>query len=113
MSNDSTDSIGSPNCFPIISKNDLLPVEIPVGSEIYQEMLSEALANYFGAKLLIFDTSSFLGVSSRIQIILTVFSMLLKYDLLALDVMFKCKCNYVYIGLFLIRMYYRVHPRRT
>ncbi|XP_010248969.1 PREDICTED: uncharacterized protein LOC104591697 isoform X2 [Nelumbo nucifera] len=33
----------------------------PAGSEIYQEMLSKALANYFGAKLLIFDTHSFLG----------------------------------------------------
>lgn len=65
MSNYFSDSIGSPDCIPIISKNDLLPVEIPVGSEIYQEMLSEALANYFGAKLLIFDTSLFLGVSSR------------------------------------------------
>ncbi|KAI9079510.1 hypothetical protein K1719_038592 [Acacia pycnantha] len=28
----------------------------PAGSEIYQEMLAKALANYFGAKLLIFDS---------------------------------------------------------
>ncbi|KAL9375505.1 hypothetical protein Peur_032384 [Populus x canadensis] len=33
----------------------------PTGSEIYQEMLAKALANYFGAKLLVFDSHSFLG----------------------------------------------------
>ncbi|KAJ8752665.1 hypothetical protein K2173_005554 [Erythroxylum novogranatense] len=33
----------------------------PAGSDIYQEMLAKALANYFGAKLLIFDSHSFLG----------------------------------------------------
>ncbi|XVE56603.1 hypothetical protein DITRI_Ditri04bG0024300 [Diplodiscus trichospermus] len=33
----------------------------PAGSEIYQEMLTKALANYFGAKLLIFDSHSVLG----------------------------------------------------
>ncbi|XP_075661412.1 uncharacterized protein LOC142631196 isoform X2 [Castanea sativa] len=33
----------------------------PAGSEIYQEMLAKALANYFGAKLLIFDSHSLLG----------------------------------------------------
>ncbi|XP_021821397.1 uncharacterized protein LOC110762964 isoform X2 [Prunus avium] len=33
----------------------------PAGSEIYQEMLAKALAQYFGAKLLIFDSHSFLG----------------------------------------------------
>ncbi|KAF8010521.1 hypothetical protein BT93_J1221 [Corymbia citriodora subsp. variegata] len=33
----------------------------PAGSEIYQEMLARALANHFGAKLLIFDSHSFLG----------------------------------------------------
>ncbi|XP_022770360.1 uncharacterized protein LOC111313824 isoform X3 [Durio zibethinus] len=33
----------------------------PAGSEIYQETLTKALANYFGAKLLIFDSHSFLG----------------------------------------------------
>lgn len=32
------------------------------GSEIYQEMLVKALANYFGAKLLIFDSHLLLGV---------------------------------------------------
>lgn len=32
------------------------------GSEIYQEMLAKALAHYFGAKLLIFDSHLFLGV---------------------------------------------------
>nr|XP_016509713.1 PREDICTED: uncharacterized protein LOC107827147 isoform X3 [Nicotiana tabacum] len=31
------------------------------GSEIYQEMLAKALAQYYGAKLLIFDSHSFLG----------------------------------------------------
>uniref|UniRef100_A0A2P2LWR9 Uncharacterized protein LOC8266316 isoform X2 n=1 Tax=Rhizophora mucronata TaxID=61149 RepID=A0A2P2LWR9_RHIMU len=36
----------------------------PAGSEIYQEMLAKALANYFGAKLLIFDSHSFLGALS-------------------------------------------------
>ncbi|KAI3885287.1 hypothetical protein MKW98_002679 [Papaver atlanticum] len=33
----------------------------PAGSDIYQEMLSKALAQHFGAKLLIFDSNSFLG----------------------------------------------------
>ncbi|XP_044486985.1 uncharacterized protein LOC123212027 isoform X4 [Mangifera indica] len=33
----------------------------PAGSEIYQEMLAKALAQYFGAKLLIFDSHSLLG----------------------------------------------------
>ncbi|KAK2978189.1 hypothetical protein RJ640_030362, partial [Escallonia rubra] len=33
----------------------------PAGSEIYQEMLAKALANFYGAKLLIFDSHSFLG----------------------------------------------------
>ncbi|KAL5750743.1 hypothetical protein ACOSP7_025346 [Xanthoceras sorbifolium] len=33
----------------------------PAGSEIYQEMLAKALAHYFGAKLLIFDSHSVLG----------------------------------------------------
>ncbi|XP_028767336.1 uncharacterized protein LOC114725039 isoform X2 [Neltuma alba] len=33
----------------------------PAGSEIYQEMLAKALANYFGAKLLIFDSHLLLG----------------------------------------------------
>ncbi|XP_009589950.1 uncharacterized protein [Nicotiana tomentosiformis] len=33
----------------------------PAGSEIYQEMLAKALAQYYGAKLLIFDSHSFLG----------------------------------------------------
>ncbi|KAF7838180.1 ATPase family AAA domain-containing protein 1-A isoform A [Senna tora] len=33
----------------------------PSGSEIYQEMLAKALANYFGAKLLIFDSHLLLG----------------------------------------------------
>lgn len=32
------------------------------GSEIYQEVLAKALARYYGAKLLIFDSHSFLGV---------------------------------------------------
>ncbi|XP_019198582.1 PREDICTED: uncharacterized protein LOC109192410 isoform X2 [Ipomoea nil] len=38
----------------------------PAGSEIYQEMLAKALAHYYGAKLLIFDSHSFLrGLSSK------------------------------------------------
>jgi len=36
------------------------------GSEIYQEMLAKALAKYFGAKLLIFDSHALLGVRSVI-----------------------------------------------
>ncbi|PWA67652.1 P-loop containing nucleoside triphosphate hydrolases superfamily protein [Artemisia annua] len=36
----------------------------PAGSEIYQETLAKALAHYYGAKLLIFDSHSFLGGSS-------------------------------------------------
>ncbi|KAI3825714.1 hypothetical protein L1987_07292 [Smallanthus sonchifolius] len=36
----------------------------PSSSEIYQEMLAKALAHYYGAKLLIFDSHSFLGGSS-------------------------------------------------
>ncbi|CAA3027719.1 AAA domain-containing FHA domain-containing [Olea europaea subsp. europaea] len=35
----------------------------PAGSEIYQEMLAKALAHYFGAKLFIFDSHSFVGGS--------------------------------------------------
>lgn len=35
------------------------------GSEIYQEMLARALAKYFGAKLLIFDSHVFLGVRAN------------------------------------------------
>ncbi|XP_073015316.1 uncharacterized protein [Primulina eburnea] len=37
----------------------------PAGSDIYQEMLAKALAHYFGAKLLIFDSHSFLGGSYK------------------------------------------------
>ncbi|XP_073272500.1 uncharacterized protein [Primulina huaijiensis] len=37
----------------------------PAGSNIYQEMLSKALAHFFGAKLLIFDSHLFLGGSSK------------------------------------------------
>ncbi|KAK4264504.1 hypothetical protein QN277_025667 [Acacia crassicarpa] len=38
----------------------------PAGSEIYQEMLAKALANYFGAKLLIFDSHLLLdGLSTK------------------------------------------------
>ncbi|XP_075514429.1 uncharacterized protein LOC142549389 isoform X1 [Primulina tabacum] len=37
----------------------------PAGSDIYQEMLAKALAHFFGAKLLIFDSHSFLGGSSK------------------------------------------------
>ncbi|KAL3654959.1 hypothetical protein CASFOL_000745 [Castilleja foliolosa] len=37
----------------------------PAGSDIYQEMLVKALAHYFGAKLLIFDSHSFLGGSFK------------------------------------------------
>ncbi|VFQ61685.1 unnamed protein product [Cuscuta campestris] len=38
----------------------------PAGSEIYQEMLARALAQYYGAKLLIFDTHSHLhGLSAK------------------------------------------------
>ncbi|KAL2457261.1 AAA-type ATPase family protein [Forsythia ovata] len=36
----------------------------PAGSDIYQEMLAKALAHYFGAKLLLFDSHSFVGGSS-------------------------------------------------
>lgn len=41
---------------------ELFPSNVYAGSEIYQEMLTKALANYFGTKLLIFDSHSFLGV---------------------------------------------------
>ncbi|KAF8390623.1 hypothetical protein HHK36_025150 [Tetracentron sinense] len=44
---------------PTISPRILLSG--PAGSEIYQEMLSKALANHFGAKLLIFDSHSIMG----------------------------------------------------
>ncbi|XP_016576320.1 uncharacterized protein LOC107873906 [Capsicum annuum] len=33
----------------------------PAGSEIYQEMLMKALARYYGAKLIIFDSQAYLG----------------------------------------------------
>ncbi|XP_019463060.1 PREDICTED: uncharacterized protein LOC109361970 isoform X1 [Lupinus angustifolius] len=39
----------------------------PAGSEIYQEILAKALAKYFGAKLLIFDSHSLLGGLSSKQ----------------------------------------------
>ncbi|KAE9457404.1 hypothetical protein C3L33_10686, partial [Rhododendron williamsianum] len=45
--------------FPTVNPKILLSG--PAGSEIYQEMLTKALAKYFGAKLLIFDSHSFLG----------------------------------------------------
>lgn len=48
--------------FPICRFNALLLVNMFAGSDIYQEMLLKALANYFGAKLLIFDSNSFFGV---------------------------------------------------
>ncbi|XP_071693882.1 uncharacterized protein [Rutidosis leptorrhynchoides] len=42
----------------------------PAGSEIYQEMLAKALAHYYGAKLLIFDSHSFLGrFSSKAELL--------------------------------------------
>ncbi|EPS62683.1 hypothetical protein M569_12104 [Genlisea aurea] len=37
----------------------------PAGSDIYQEMLAKALAHYFGAKLLIFDSNSFMAGHSK------------------------------------------------
>ncbi|XP_075503504.1 uncharacterized protein LOC142540918 [Primulina tabacum] len=37
----------------------------PAGSDIYQEMLVKALAHFLGAKLVIFDSHSFLGGSSK------------------------------------------------
>ncbi|KAI3978031.1 hypothetical protein MKX01_032408 [Papaver californicum] len=40
----------------------------PAGSDIYQEMLSKALAKNFGAKILIFDSNSFLGGLSSNEI---------------------------------------------
>lgn len=43
-------------------QNWAFPSNVNAGSEIYQEMLTKALANYFGTKLLIFDSHSFLGV---------------------------------------------------
>lgn len=36
------------------------------GSDIYQEMLVKSLANHFGAKLLIFDSQTYLGVRNNI-----------------------------------------------
>ncbi|KAI3688665.1 hypothetical protein L2E82_46411 [Cichorium intybus] len=42
----------------------------PAGSEIYQEMLAKALAHYYGAKLLIFDSHSFLGgLSLKVELL--------------------------------------------
>ncbi|ESQ54829.1 hypothetical protein EUTSA_v10024252mg [Eutrema salsugineum] len=40
----------------------------PAGSEIYQEMLVKALANYFEAKLLIFDSHPILGALSAKEV---------------------------------------------
>ncbi|KAK4800433.1 hypothetical protein SAY86_020920 [Trapa natans] len=55
----------------------------PAGSEIYQEMLAKALANFFSAKLLIFDSNSFLGgLSSK------------EAELLKDGVGFEKYCNY-------------------
>ncbi|KAI3743750.1 hypothetical protein L1987_56815 [Smallanthus sonchifolius] len=39
----------------------------PPSSEIYQEMLAKALAHYYGAKLLIFDSHSFLVVYQMVN----------------------------------------------
>ncbi|CAJ1943634.1 unnamed protein product [Sphenostylis stenocarpa] len=39
----------------------------PAGSEIYQEMLAKALAKYFGAKLLIFDSHLLLGEAELLK----------------------------------------------
>ncbi|KAK1435735.1 hypothetical protein QVD17_01503 [Tagetes erecta] len=42
----------------------------PASTEIYQEMLAKALAHYYGAKLLIFDSHSFLGgLSSKAELL--------------------------------------------
>uniref|UniRef100_A0A3Q7GZ58 AAA+ ATPase domain-containing protein n=1 Tax=Solanum lycopersicum TaxID=4081 RepID=A0A3Q7GZ58_SOLLC len=41
--------------------NSRIMLSGPTGSEIYQEMLVKALARYYGAKLLIFDSNAFLG----------------------------------------------------
>ncbi|KAL8215895.1 hypothetical protein R6Q57_022732, partial [Mikania cordata] len=42
----------------------------PANSEIYQEMLAKALAHYFGAKLLVFDSHFFLGgLSSKAELL--------------------------------------------
>ncbi|KAF5730943.1 hypothetical protein HS088_TW19G00545 [Tripterygium wilfordii] len=45
----------------LTSVNPRILLSGPAGSEIYQEMLAKALAKYFGAKLLIFDSHSVLG----------------------------------------------------
>ncbi|EXC04127.1 ATPase family AAA domain-containing protein 1-A [Morus notabilis] len=50
----------------LLTVNPRILLSGPAGSEIYQEMLAKALANYFQAKLLIFDSHSFLaGLSSK------------------------------------------------
>ncbi|XP_039050879.1 uncharacterized protein LOC120192098 [Hibiscus syriacus] len=45
----------------LTSVNPRILLSGPAGSEIYQEMLTKALANYFGAKLLIFSSHAFSG----------------------------------------------------
>ncbi|KAF5732210.1 hypothetical protein HS088_TW18G00901 [Tripterygium wilfordii] len=45
----------------LASVNPRILLSGPAGSEIYQEMLAKALAKYFGAKLLVFDSQSVLG----------------------------------------------------
>ncbi|XP_051147751.1 uncharacterized protein LOC127262923 isoform X2 [Andrographis paniculata] len=49
--------------FPTLNPRILLSG--PAGSDIYQEMLAKALAQHFGAKLLVFDSHLFLGGSSK------------------------------------------------
>uniref|UniRef100_A0A7N0UTJ5 AAA+ ATPase domain-containing protein n=1 Tax=Kalanchoe fedtschenkoi TaxID=63787 RepID=A0A7N0UTJ5_KALFE len=45
----------------LLTVNPRILLSGPAGSDIYQEMLVKALANYFGAKLLIFDSHAYLG----------------------------------------------------
>ncbi|KAK1357931.1 AAA domain-containing protein [Heracleum sosnowskyi] len=47
--------------FKLPTINPRILLSGPAGSDIYQEMLTKALANYYGAKLLIFDSNSILG----------------------------------------------------
>ncbi|KAL8474600.1 hypothetical protein ACS0TY_031160 [Phlomoides rotata] len=51
--------------FELPTLNPRILLSGPAGSDIYQEMLAKALAHFFGAKLLIFDSHSFLGGSSK------------------------------------------------
>ncbi|XP_074346358.1 uncharacterized protein LOC141685136 [Apium graveolens] len=57
-----------PRCISVDARmNPRILLSGPAGSEIYQETLAKALANFYGAKLLTFDRHSIMAVLSETQ----------------------------------------------